>query len=196
MREKHWWLAEDHLLFFGFLDENLVVEVATITNSQLSQISRLVVINFDSMLINRICEALVDVLGLRKTILIYIYSWCVGVFVLFFPPQIAFLTVLMLCGSDGKGEVNLLCCIFLCSCKVENKWERLYFFFPVGFSGFILQKCFSLSFLTNEVLLHSLFLWAVDCGSCLNLCQWLLCIGRVVLRWLCQHVQYHHLSSY
>lgn len=61
----------------------------------------------------------------------------------FFFPLIAFLTVLMLHGSDGKGEMNLLCCIFLHSCKAENKWKRLYIF-SAGFSGFILQKCFSL----------------------------------------------------
>lgn len=61
-----------------------------------------------------------------------------------FSPKLHFsLSVLTVRGSDEKGDVDLLCCIFLLSCKVENKCERCYFF-SAGFSGFILQKCFSL----------------------------------------------------
>lgn len=68
------------------------------------------------------------------------------IFVLdFLSPKLHFcLSVLTLHGSDGKGDVDLLCCIFLLSCKVENKCERHCGFFSAGFSGFILQKCFSL----------------------------------------------------
>lgn len=65
------------------------------------------------------------------------WFWFVGVLVFrVFSPEIGYLTVLLLCGGDGKGEVNL-CCIFLHSSKTENKWERLYIF-SAGFSGFII----------------------------------------------------------
>lgn len=81
------------------------------------------------------------------------------IFVLdFVSPKLHFcLSVVTLHGSDGKGDVDLLCCIFLLSCKVENKCERRGFFLLVLVVSFC-KNAFPFSFMINEVLLHSLFL--------------------------------------
>lgn len=70
--------------------------------------------------------------------------------------QIAF--VLAVCDNDAKREMNLLCCIFLHSCKAERKKKGNICIFFAGFSGFFFCKnVFPFSFLINDVLLRSLF---------------------------------------
>lgn len=64
------------------------------------------------------------------------WFWHVGVF----HPNC--ISVLALCDSYAKGEMNLLCCIFLHSCKAERKKGCTCVFFA-GFSGFFSAKILS-----------------------------------------------------